>query len=700
MRNAIADATSSHLEGPTTLVFVYGTLQRGENNYPWWLANPRHAAFITVAITRRRYPLFVNLLPGSSSCSPCLLNLPEEGEEDFPEGSFAGVDSDGRVTAHHVVGELFAVTETMKRWLDVLEDVETGLYSVGTIDVVPLDNAQFVERVLLVGEGEAIRALVYFRERDYSEDWRSPSPKCGSTLLRRFSASECVRIYGHRFTGSPAHLRGAVGLREGLERIGHRSPTATPVNPKPIVLFIIDGIGDVSYPGLGHRTPLEVVSGCPSRGEGSGGTGQGDDETFDKFVAPGINVVTRHGVSGVMDVFEAGVTCGSDTAHLSIFGYPPQQYYRGRGAYEALGAGLHLDEGDIAFKCNFSVLDENTGIVLKRRCDRDFTREGPILCEFLDGVVVEVEPEHEIGEVKTHTLKVRYATEHRCGVAITGNGLSHKITGTDPLADDRPLLHCKPTVPPGHEEYEAALYTSRVVNAASERVNELLRCHPINETRRVEGKQVANIVLFRGASNKGWVPPFTVRHGLNGFIVSPTCIIKGLGICCGLSSVDAEGATGDWHTNVNAKVDAVLKELGVANLVEKGSGDNTEEITASPYNFAVLHVKGVDDAGHECSLTHKLVMLKKCGDAMQRLWDALPTGSTMVVLADHSTPISLGDHSCEPVPVSLATKGSEITDGVQFYSEVECVAGALGRFRGEVLMDVVKRAHHWYHYRQ
>jgi 2,3-bisphosphoglycerate-independent phosphoglycerate mutase len=67
-----------------------------------------------------------------------------------------------------------------------------------------------------------------------------------------------------------------------------------------------------------------------------------------------------------MDPVEPGLGCGSDTAHMSIFGYPPRtyahidrslplcltgvSYYRGRGAFESMGAGLDMQPGDIAFK--------------------------------------------------------------------------------------------------------------------------------------------------------------------------------------------------------------------------------------------------------------------------------------------------------------------------------------------------------------
>ncbi len=38
-----------------------------------------------------------------------------------------------------------------------------------------------------------------------------------------------------------------------------------------------------------------------------------------------------------------------------------------------------------------------------------------------------------------HSVRVQYATEHRCGVVLAGPGLSDSITGTDPLRDNLPL---------------------------------------------------------------------------------------------------------------------------------------------------------------------------------------------------------------------------------------------------------------------
>jgi hypothetical protein len=89
-----------------------------------------------------------------------------------------------------------------------------------------------------------------------------------------------------------------------------------------------------------------------------------------------------------------------------------------------MGAGLEMIPGDIAFKVrgilraiilrvfsylfiqsNFATIDPATGIVVRRRCDRNFENWGPPLCQFLSGMKLPSFPDHQID--------VKYATEHR-----------------------------------------------------------------------------------------------------------------------------------------------------------------------------------------------------------------------------------------------------------------------------------------------
>ena len=90
-------------------------------------------------------------------------------------------------------------------------------------------------------------------------------------------------------------------------------------------------------------------------------------------------------------------------------------------------------------------------------------------------------------------LCCRYATEHRCGVVVSGAGLSGNISGSDPLKDNRLLLKVKPL-----DDSKEAAHTANVVNELSDVIRGILRSHPLNAERQKQGKAIANVVLLRG----------------------------------------------------------------------------------------------------------------------------------------------------------------------------------------------------------
>ena len=80
-----------------------------------------------------------------------------------------------------------------------------------------------------------------------------------------------------------------------------------------------------------------------------------------------------------------------------------------------MGAGCEMSYDDIAFKCNFAYINDETEIVERRRADREFDWGIP-LCDILDGMVI---PGYE-----EYKVNCEYATEHRCGLKVRGKGLS------------------------------------------------------------------------------------------------------------------------------------------------------------------------------------------------------------------------------------------------------------------------------------
>ena len=151
-----------------------------------------------------------------------------------------------------------------------------------------------------------------------------------------------------------------------------------------------------------------------------------------------------------------------------------------------MGSGLTMAVGEIAFKSNFAYMDLETGVVERRRVDRTFPEWGKPLCEVLTGI--------EIPDYPDHSVVCKWATEHRCGLKVSGPYLSSQITGTDPLKYNLKILTCVAEDPNNPD----AVYTSTLVNNLSLAITEKLAGHPINVERKAAGLTHTNMVTLRG----------------------------------------------------------------------------------------------------------------------------------------------------------------------------------------------------------
>jgi 2,3-bisphosphoglycerate-independent phosphoglycerate mutase len=100
------------------------------------------------------------------------------------------------------------------------------------------------------------------------------------------------------------------------------------------------------------------------------------------------------------------------------------------------------------------------------------------------------------------------------------------------------------------------------------------------------------------------VPSFEELHGLKACIVAPTAIIRGVGITFSMEVVESEGATGYYDSNLEGKM-------------------TTMASTIAKYDFGFVHIKAVDDAGHDKSLSHKVEQLEKSDKAIGTLLDSV-----------------------------------------------------------------------------
>ena len=387
------------------------------------------------------------------------------------------------------------------------------------------------------------------------------------------------------------------------------------------ILLVCDGLGD--RPSVDGKTPLQAA------------------------YTPNLDELSEAGINGLMDVISPGIVPGSDTAHLALFGYDPYQYYPGRGVFEALGADMGLREGDVAFRANFSTVDEKMRVI-DRRAGRKGSKE---LAEILNGL--------EIDGIK---IFLKNTTQHRCAVVMEGEQLSRYVSDVDTHEAGDFVRKCKPL-----QDGEAEQKTVAIVNKFVKMSYELLNEHPVNAERRRKGELPANIILLRGAGSYESITSIKDRFGFKAACVAGASLYKGVAKYLGMNILPVEGATGKSDTNLNNKAEAALQAL-------KG------------HNFVFVHVKDADNSGHDGDFEGKKNIIERVDEELvAQLKDA---DAYIAVTGDHSTPVTLKRHCGDPVPLLIKGEGVR-KDDVKTFDEFSVASGGLCRIRGVDLMPIL-----------
>ena len=394
------------------------------------------------------------------------------------------------------------------------------------------------------------------------------------------------------------------------------------------VLLIADGLGDRPIKELGNKTPLEAAE------------------------KPNLDKLAAQSECGLMDPIAPGVRAGSDTSHLAILGYDPYKYYTGRGPFEAAGIGMDVKKGDIAFRCNFSTVDENM-VITDRRAGR-ITSGTDKLAAAVNGM-----------KIKGVEVIFKESVAHRGALILRAPGLGADITDTDPHHEDAEVLISEPIDPTD----TASGLTAAAVNAFVRKSYEILKDHPVNKERIAQGLPPANIILPRGGGIGPNMESFEIEYGLKAACVAETGLINGVARYVGMDITEVPGATGGADSN--------LLNMGKA-IVERLAG----------HDFVLCNVKGADVGGHDDKPDVKIEMVKKLDAMVGYLMENLPENTYLVLTADHSTPCAIKDHSGDPVAIAFWGEGVR-TDRCQSFDERSVTAGGLGRIRGIDVMKII-----------
>jgi 2,3-bisphosphoglycerate-independent phosphoglycerate mutase len=375
------------------------------------------------------------------------------------------------------------------------------------------------------------------------------------------------------------------------------------------VILLGDGMADRPLAELGGKTPLEAAR------------------------TPNMDRIAGTGLVGLVDTIPEGLQPGSDVANLSVLGYDPRLVYSGRGPLEAANMGVRLDPEDVAFRCNLVTLGGDGLDIM------DSYSAGHIGTDEAAEIIADLQRALGNEEFRFYPgISYRHLLVWKGGNASLLTTPPHDITGHNAAS----------RLPKGDGE-EAVL---RLMRSAAP----VLKDHPVNRRRTVNGKKPANSIWPWGQGHAPRIVPLTETYGLRGGMISAVDLLNGMGVYAGLKVIRVEGATGFTDTNYIGKAEKALDAL-------------------KEMDFIFVHVEAPDEMGHAGDIEGKIKAIedfdeKVVGTVLKGLETLKPY--RVMVLSDHPTPISIRTHSSEPSPFAvLSSEDNENPCLGASYSESE-----------------------------
>ena len=418
---------------------------------------------------------------------------------------------------------------------------------------------------------------------------------------------------------------------------------------KPFLYVILDGLGDDPLDALGGRTPLEEAK------------------------TPNLDMLAARGRNGYVTTVGEGIAPESDIAVFSILGYDPHEHHTGRGPLEAVGAGLDVKDGDLAYRVNFATVetDGDGWAIVDRRVGRDLSSE--------EAHALAAEVQEKVS-IPGASFDFRATIGHR-GVLVLRSDegpLSAEVENSDPAYGrqgalgvaletfDNQVVHVTPVA--GHEDDEKAQRAARITNEWLRASFEVLEASETNRARRAARKLPGNFVLTRdGGDHLPNLLSFKDKFGpeMGCFVEMP--VELGIARLTGMGIVEAP-------TGIPAPEQY---EAWAALALEAIEG----------YDGLYIHIKGPDVPAHDGDHDAKIASIEEIDSIFFEalLADLDLKRHLVAVTADHSTSCARKAHTDGPVPL-LVSGGNVSADRVQTYGESASREGALGHLLGPEIM--------------
>lgn len=376
-------------------------------------------------------------------------------------------------------------------------------------------------------------------------------------------------------------------------------------------VVIIDGASGLSLPERGEKTCLELA------------------------YTPNLDAMAQEGIVGLVRTVPLGMEPSSACACMSVLGYHPKVYYRGRAGIEAKSMGIPVDDGNVVFRCNLVAVRD--GKMFDYSSGHISTSEAQALIVALNESLGDNQVSFYPGVSYRHICKLKGREDTLLAVCTPPHDIPGKPIGEFmPNGQGSDLL--------------------RDLMARSEAV---LQGHPVNVERDARGEIPATMIwLFWGSGKTPDLPAFQQIYGLEAVMTSGVDLLRGLARMVGMGVLDIPGVTDGQDNDYNAQAGGALAAL-------------------EQHDLAVIHIEAPDEAAHTGSIEDKVEAIKRVDkEVISQLRDWRPNALRVLVIPDHPTPIKTQTHSPDPVPFLLWGPGFTAS-GARRFTEAEAAKTGL-----------------------
>ena len=344
---------------------------------------------------------------------------------------------------------------------------------------------------------------------------------------------------------------------------------------------------------------------------------------------PNLDAMAREGVLGLARTVPPGMEPSSACACMSVLGYDPRIYYRGRSPIEAISMDVPFGDKDVLFRCNLVSIRD--GKMWSYSSGYISTEGARTLIEALNG------------ELGNKNIRFFPGTSYRHILRITGSEDTREAICTPP--HDIPDMPIAGFLPRGKG--------SELLNGLMDKSKAILEKHPVNIKRKASGDiPSTQIWLFWGTGKIPAMPAFKDSYKLNAALTSGVDLLKGLAKMMSMELLNIPGVTDGLDNAYDEQAKGAMAALERSDIV-------------------VVHVEAPDEAGHDGSIVHKVEAIEKIDSEVIGQFRRIGVNKLrMLIMPDHPTPIKIRTHSNDPVPF-LIWGGGFKCNGASVFSEAE-----------------------------